>query len=209
MFVIQAVVEVPIHDGFTLWPVADCAPFVYLPLSAALTPAEVGTAVLCFATCNDIDPDEDGRPPRPADPLGAFLHELLTTDDLFVAGGLLVTDTTAGVVLVPGCCEGLEDRDSWLDVLDGDGRASFGHDPSMLAERYGDTVRLTTDEGLDSPTTELPVTDLRRLLDGAERDLVDFLRLAADWTARHLPDHAAPVTAALARALDLPVPAQP
>ncbi|MEV6525690.1 hypothetical protein AB0M43_27450 [Longispora sp. NPDC051575] len=208
MIVIQAVLEVPIHDGFTLWPVADRAPFGFLPLSAALSPAEVGTAVLCLAVCNNIDPEQDTGPSGPTDPLGAFLHGLLTVDDLFAAGGLRVTDTTASVVLLPGCCEGLEDRDSWLDVLDGDGQASFGHDPSPFAERYGDTVRLTVDEGVDSPTMELPVTELRRLLDGAERDLVGFLRLAADWAARYLPDHAAPVTAALTRALAPPVPAQ-
>lgn len=73
------------------------------------------------------------------------------------------------------------------------------------AERVGDTVRLTVDtERSDSPVIELPVTELRHLLDGAEGDLADFLALAADWAARSMPDRSARVTAALTRALSMP-----
>ncbi|MFF2149608.1 hypothetical protein [Kitasatospora sp. NPDC058190] len=54
-----------------------------------------------------------------------------------------------------------------------------------------------------------PVTELRCLLAGAERDLVDFLTLAADCALRHLPDFRAPVIGAFARVLDLPAPAMP
>ncbi|WP_209441286.1 hypothetical protein [Streptomyces aureus] len=54
---------------------------------------------------------------------------------------------------------------------------------------------------------ELSVVELRHLLAGAERDLADFLALAADWALHHLPGHWASVTAALARVLDLPAPA--
>ncbi|MCX5207999.1 hypothetical protein OG689_01490 [Kitasatospora sp. NBC_00240] len=53
---------------------------------------------------------------------------------------------------------------------------------------------------------ELPATELRHLLAGAERDLTDFYQLAADWIAQHLPDQAIRVTAAVADALDLPQP---
>src|SRR5256885_1969599 len=38
---------------------------------------------------------------------------------------------------------------------------------------------------------------------GARHDLQDFLSLARTWAEQHLPAHAAAVTAALARALDL------
>ncbi|MFI2672438.1 hypothetical protein ACH5AU_23240 [Streptomyces albidoflavus] len=76
-----------------------------------------------------------------------------------------------------------------------------------MAEHIGDTVRLPLDrEQSDSPVVELSVTELRHLLAGAERDLTDFYRLAADWLAQHLPDQAVRVTAALADALDLPQP---
>ncbi|MFU0441744.1 hypothetical protein ACLZH7_25210 [Streptomyces sp. BG2AG] len=206
MIVLHPVLEVLASDDFTLWPVAESAPYGFLPLNGALGAAEVGTAVMRIADCNDIDPGtDDARPPRPADPLLGFLHGLLTLDDLFVSGGLRITDTATGTTFLPGCCTGLEERSDWLHVLDGTGSASFGHDPSPLAERHGDTVRLTVDaEREDGPVIELPVTDLRRLLAGAERDLADFLRLAPTWTALHLPAHTTTVTAALHRALDVP-----
>ncbi|MEV0173256.1 hypothetical protein AB0I00_19335 [Streptomyces sp. NPDC050803] len=207
VIVVQPVLEIYACDGFTLWPVAESAPYDFLPLGGALDPAEVGTAVMRIADCNNTDLADDGRPPRPADPLGGFLNGLLTMDDLFAPGGLRITDTATGTALVPGCCKGLDERRDWLEVVEGDGWASFGHDPSPLAERHGDVVRLTVDaEQANSPVIELSVTDLRRLLDDAERDLIDFLQLAAAWAARHLPDDAAPVTSALGRALDLPAP---
>ena len=210
VIVVQPVLEVYAPDDFALWPVAGTEPYGFMPLSGALTPAEVGTAVMRIARCNDVGPESEGQPARPADPIGAFLHGLLTMDDLFVPGGLRVTDTATGVTLLPGCCNGLEERGAWLEVLDGDGWASFGHDPSPSAERLGGRVRLAVDvDRDDSPVIELSTGELRRLLAGAERDLADFLGLAATWAARQLPGHALQVTAALARALVLPVPDVP
>ncbi|MEU3355167.1 hypothetical protein [Streptomyces sp. NPDC037389] len=210
MIVLQPVLEICTPDGFALWPVAEFEPYGFLPLSGALHSAEVGTAVMRIADCNNTDAEDDDRPPRPADPLGSFLHGLLTMDDLFAAGGLRVTDTATGTTLLPGCCNGLEEWRDWLEVLDGDGWASFGHDPSPLAERLGDTARLTVDAEQDnSPVITLPLPELRRLLGAVERDLADFLHLATGWAAQHLPDHATLVITALARALDLPAPAVP
>lgn len=207
---LQPVLETYAPAGFDLWPVADSEPYGFLPLNGALDTAQVGTAVMRVAACNDIDPEHDDRRPRPRDPLGRFLHGLLTMDPLFASGGLRITDTATGATLVPGCCSGLEDWREWFGVVDGEGDGGsgwFGHDPSPLAERVGDVARLTVDmERDDSPVIELSVTELRRLLVGAERDLADFLRLAAGWAALHLPDHALPVTAALARGLDMPMP---
>ena len=50
---------------------------------------------------------------------------------------------------------------------------------------------------------QLPVDQVRTLVAGAQQDLQDFLSLAGIWAEQHLPAHAAAVTAALARALDL------
>lgn len=201
----QPVLEIPACDGFALWPVAEVKPYSFLALSGNLTAAEVGSAVMGIANCNDIDPGHDDRPPRPADPLGSFLHGLLTVEVPFAAGGLRVTDSVTGVTFLPGCCNGLEEWRDWCDVLDGSGQASFGHDPDSYAQRHADTVLLTVDIDQDaSPTIKLTVTELRHLLAEAERDLTNFLVLAADWLARYLPAHAAPVTAALARVLDMP-----
>ncbi|MGW2385572.1 hypothetical protein [Streptomyces lincolnensis] len=199
------VLETYTPDGFDLWPVGETKPFGWLPLNGELSPTEVGTAMMCIVGCNGIDPDGE-RSLRPAAALDQFLHGLLTFDHLFAAGGLRVTDRSTGVTFLPGCCDGLEDWRDWHRFVDDGSLLGFGHDPvSPIAERFGDTVRLTVNaEQSDSPVIELCVTELRHLLAGAERDLADFLVLATDWSARHLPVHGAAVTRALARVLDLP-----
>lgn len=208
--VMQPVLEMTTTDGFDLWPVAEIEPFGFLPLSGELSPAEVGTTVMRIAGCNDVEPDGD-RPPRPVAALDSFLHGLLTFDSLFAAGGLRVTDNSTGVTFLPGCCDGLEDWRDWQRFVDDGGLLGFGHDPvSPIAERFGTIVRLTVNaEQSDSPVIELPATELRHLLAVAERDLVDFLALAADWAAIQMPDHCSAVTVALARVLDLPASAVP
>ncbi|WP_405466322.1 hypothetical protein OG333_15485 [Streptomyces anulatus] len=204
----QPVLETRDPDGFSLWPVAEGVSSRFTALSGNLTSAEVGTALMLIARCNDIDPDPgagDDRPPRPADPLGSFLHGLLTFEDLFAAGGLRVVDGSTGVTLLPGCCNGLEDWRDVYSVLDGTGWAYLGHDPDPVVELSGDRVRLVVDfEQSDSPVIELSAVELRRLLDGVGRDLADFLALAADWARFHLPQHAEPVIDALVRVLPVP-----
>ncbi|MFE6051001.1 hypothetical protein ACFQ6N_09610 [Kitasatospora sp. NPDC056446] len=212
MMSMQPVLEIRATDGFTLWPTSDHGPYGSLPLHGKLTPAEVGTALWQLADLNDVElsPEEAAeRGPRPEDPLGAFLHGLLTDPGPYAPGGLWVTDPATGTVFEPGCCTGLGEWRGWLDVTDGGGTAWFGHDPDARAEYVGRVVRLTQDaEDPGSAVIELPPAELRRLLADAERDLRDFLDLAARWAERHLPDHAAALTAAIARALDLdPEPA--
>ncbi|MET9653268.1 hypothetical protein ABZZ44_23770 [Streptomyces sp. NPDC006460] len=148
----QPVLEIYTPDGFDLWPVAEVESFGFLPLSGGLTPAGIGTAVMRIASCNDIDPEGD-RSPRPADALDSFLHGLLTLDNLFAAGGLRVTDNSTGVTFLPGCCDGLEDWRDWRQCIDDGCLLGFGHDPwSPVAERFGDTVRLTVNaDQSDSP----------------------------------------------------------
>ncbi|MDX3487395.1 MULTISPECIES: hypothetical protein [Streptomyces] len=204
----QPVLETYVPDDFSLWPVAEGTSSRFTALSGNLTSAEVGTALMLIARCNDIDPDPgagDDRPPRPADPLASFLHGLLTFDDLFASGGLRVVDGSTGVTLLPGCCSGLEDWRGMYGVLDGTGSPFLGHDPDPVVDRSGASVRLVVDfEQSDSPVIELSAVELRRLLDGVGRDLADFLALASDWVRRHLPDHAEPVIEALVRVLAVP-----
>lgn len=204
VIVVQPVLELPaLGYFFSLWPIADePEPYDFLPLHGRLGPAEVGTAVMALAASNGGVLDA---------PVDAFLHGLLTNDSLFAPGGLRVTDTTSGITLVPGCCSGLEDRGDWSEVLGDEasagstastGTAWFGHQPSPLAERQGDTVRLTVDtDDDDSPHIDIPVPELTRLLAEAEQDLTDFLHLTTDWTTTHLLEQTADLPEALRRAL--------
>lgn len=196
----RPVLETLSVDGFALWPVAEAGSYDVLALSGRLTPDEVGAAVMRLADYNGVA----AGPGRPADPLGSFLHGLLTADLPQSPGGMRVVDRSTGTAFLPGCCNGLEEWRDWYRVLDGDGYASFGHDPDAYAERHGGTVRLTPDTSRSGgPVIEVPAGALRRLLAGAERDLAAFLRLAGDWAARRLPGRAAPVVAAVARAVGM------
>ncbi|MFG3283247.1 hypothetical protein [Streptomyces sp. NPDC048111] len=210
----QPVLEIFASDDFELWPVSAHSSYGYLVLHGKLTSAETGTAVMRIADCNGIAPEkgEEGDGAREPDALASFLHGLLTQPDLLAAGGFRVTDDATDTVLIePGCCNGLEAWRDWLDVLDGAGCAYFGHDPSSTAERVDDIVRLTLDAhaAAGNPVTELPADQVRGLVAGAQQDLRDFLDLAATWAEEHLPTHAAAVTTALARALDLAPPPCP
>ncbi|MFD5065306.1 hypothetical protein [Streptomyces sp. NPDC058394] len=49
-------------DDFTVWSITKSSPYGFLLLSGALAAAEVGTAVMRIADCNDIDPADDDRP---------------------------------------------------------------------------------------------------------------------------------------------------
>ncbi|GGR62612.1 hypothetical protein [Streptomyces roseolus] len=204
--VMRAVLEVSVPEGFDLWPVAGADASGFLALTGRLSPAEVGTAVTALAACNRPAGEGDDRPPR--DAAGTFLRGLLSSDEVFAAGGLRVVDPGTGVAFVPGCCDGLEDWRDWYRLADGDGTLGFGHEPvSPAAERHGDTLRLTVDaERDDSPVIELPAHALRGMLAGVERDLAAFLDLAVAWAAVRVPGHDRALVAALARALDVPPP---
>ncbi|MFB7342220.1 hypothetical protein ACFCZ6_19405 [Streptomyces hydrogenans] len=206
----QPVLEVAAPDGFALWPVAEAGACGFLALDGGLSPAEVGTAMMALAACNDLAVEGDERPRHGA--TGTFLHGLLTFDTPFAAGGLRVTDRAGGIVFAPGCCDGLEDWRDWYGLADGDGCLGFGHEPvSPAAERLGDVLRLTVDaERPDSPVITLPASALPGMLAGVERDLAAFLVLASGWASAHLPGQdVGPVVAALARVLDVPAPARP
>jgi hypothetical protein len=195
----RPVLEIGRSDGFDLWPIAEIEPFGFLALDGSRTSQEVGTALMSLALNNDTEDD------RPAEPVAAFLHGLLTMDPLFAPGGMRVTDDATGVTLLPGCCNGIEDRQAWYDLLDARFPVYFGHSPTPGAELRGDLIRLTVDTEEDgSPVIELSVDELRALLAGAERDLIDFGALATEWITGNLPEHAEPLSAVLARALVLP-----
>ncbi|MER6230628.1 hypothetical protein ABT169_15980 [Streptomyces sp. NPDC001616] len=203
--VMQPVLAISAAADFALWPVSEHESYGYLVLNGELTSAEVGTAVMQIAACSDLEPEEE-HGSCPNDPLGTFLHGLLTMPDMFAAVGFRVTDNATDTVFVePGCCKGMETWRDWLEVLNGSGCSYFGHDPSSMAERLGDIVRLTLDahESDSSLVIELSVDQIRTLVTGAQQDLQDFLSLAGTWAEQHLPIHAAAVTAAVARALDL------
>ncbi|MFF9392005.1 hypothetical protein [Streptomyces griseoluteus] len=55
----QPVLEISAADDFALWPVGEHESYGYLVLNGELTPAEVGTAVMQIADCNDFESQEE------------------------------------------------------------------------------------------------------------------------------------------------------
>ena len=203
MITLRPVLEVPGDEGFALWPVAQTGWF--LPLDGSLSPAEIGSAVMAVA--KSCSPHAAGGSPPPAGDQGeAFLHGMLTAQRVSAFGGLSLQDSLTGVSVDPGCCVALGEWRGWFGLLDGT-EAYLGHSPSPGSELVDGVVRMTADtEEADSPTLDVPVADLRRLLASVERDLTDFVGAVSDWAAHHVPSRASDVVAVIARALDVPVP---
>lgn len=203
MITLRPVLEVSSHEGFALWPVAQTGWF--LPLDGSLSPAEIGSAVMTVAKGCSRRAAVGSSPPA-GDEVETFLHGMLTAQRVSAFGGLSLEDSLTGVSVDPGCCVALGEWRGWYGLLDGTG-AYLGHNPSPGSELVDGVVRMTADaEEADSPTLEVPVADLRRLLAGVERDLTDFVEAVSDWAAHHAPSRASDLVASLARALDVPVP---
>jgi hypothetical protein len=74
MIVLQPVLEVYAATGYTLWPITEPGqPYGFMPLGGELSAAEVGTAFMRIAECNNVEPEADSRPRKPAGPLASFL----------------------------------------------------------------------------------------------------------------------------------------
>ncbi|MFY1632391.1 hypothetical protein ACN27F_03730 [Solwaraspora sp. WMMB335] len=176
---LQAVVQVPMFsEGPAPWPVAAVAPGSWLVLSAGCTAEQAGLFVASLATRIDV-----------ASPGGRdeVVDALLAEELLIVAGGLQLSDTSAGTVIVPGCCCGLEDWREWTRVLI-DGSPWLGHDPGPEIEVIGEDVRVWQDGGPNrergrwaEQRVDLPCRAFPQLLLGVQRDLFGFLNALAGW----------------------------
>jgi hypothetical protein len=177
----QAVVEVPTRAGPPPWPVAPLPAGSWLELNAGCTDGQVGLFVSALAGGIDVAPP-GGR------------HEvadaLLAEELLIAAGGLRVGDTRTAMVVVPGCCAGLEDWRDWAQVLTG-GAPWWGHDPGPEVEVVGEDLRIWQDGGANRHRghwagrhVDIPGYALPRLLRDVRRDLVGFLDALAGWAAR-------------------------
>ncbi|GAB2840358.1 hypothetical protein GCM10022221_44680 [Actinocorallia aurea] len=87
MLEMRAALEVARFRGFGLWPVAEVDELGFFVLDRGLGAPEVGMVVMQIADTNNVAP-APGDPPRPQEPVGAFLHGLLTSDDLVAYGGI-------------------------------------------------------------------------------------------------------------------------
>lgn len=182
VIMMEAVIQVPMLDeGSAPWPVAAVAPGSWLVLNAGCIAEQVGLFVAALAA--RIDVAYPGGRDEVAD-------ALLAEEMLIVPGGLRLSDTSAGTVVVPGCCCCLEDWREWIRVLT-DGSPWLGHDPGPEVEVIGEALRVWQDGGPDrergrwaEQRVDLPRRALPQLLLGVQQELVGFLGVLAEWAGQ-------------------------
>ena len=154
-------------------------------LSVRMSREDVGTALAAMAQYNNHQEVEPDGP--------SMLRVLLEQDHLIMAGGLLVRDTRTGVVIEPGCCQGLEDWRDWRGVLDGV-HPWLGHSPDPLVEIGDGLVRVWPDDRrADGPACEVPLADLPAHLAVVRQDLLGFLELVRKQAPYGMGEELAPV----------------
>ncbi|MCP2241436.1 hypothetical protein LX86_000156 [Lentzea aerocolonigenes] len=138
-------------------------------LSGRMSREDVGTALASIAQYNNHQQVEQDGP--------SMLRVLLEAEKIIMSGGLLVRDTRTGVVIEPGCCQGIEDWRDWCGVLDGV-HPWLGHSPDPKIEFGDGVVRVWPDDGkTDGPACEVPLAELPVHLAVVRQDLLGFLDL--------------------------------
>lgn len=171
MLIAEAVIELTDHAGFAGWATSRLEGFGYGRLHAHMTAEEVASVVWSFLDANHVfdDPDADGAT---------------------VLGGVRITDTTTGAVLIPGCCNDLSGRFELVQcVAEGAGDPWLGHGPRPTVQFSGNDVRFVVDtERTEEVAFTATLGEARAALDPIEGDLRGFLDTLGQWAAVHVPD---------------------
>ncbi|MER5971356.1 hypothetical protein ABT112_16730 [Streptomyces sp. NPDC002055] len=198
----DAVLETYDARGFALWPVAEPRPAPWLPLSGALSPSEVGTALAVLTTYNRGGRRSDGTPRNVLEQV----RRLTDAECVIAPGGLRVRHTGTGITAQPGCCFGLENWRDWLELVDR-GEPWLGHDPTPVVEHSGETARLWSDgDRRDTPPIDIPRALLPGLLGSVHDGLVGFLASVGQWADRRVPSLADDLVAKLDEGLAITAP---
>ncbi|MER5267811.1 hypothetical protein ABTZ99_37500 [Actinosynnema sp. NPDC002837] len=202
MITMTPVVERPVGDC-PFWSVEPGEYHVEVPRSP--TPSRV--AVLAWALVahgvDDVDLHADV-----SDAVGAVDAFLAAEDERHVPGGLRIV--AGDVVADPGCCFGLDEWRTWLEVLDGEA-IWLGHSPDTVVQHRGEVVRIWPNEDLANPRFTGPHVDIARdallgHLREVREDLVGFLDALGTWARSTVPDRADRFVAAVDRRLGISPP---
>ncbi|MFJ9033503.1 hypothetical protein ACIRQP_34365 [Streptomyces sp. NPDC102274] len=203
MLIMDAIVETYDAADFTLWPIAAPTADRLLVLSGQMSQLEVGTAMAVLTSYNHDGSDD----PAPDTKAGIRrIQNLLDVDLVIAPGGILLQDTTTGVVIAPGCCFCLESWRDWFGLMHGE-EVWLGHGTAAQVEHRGTLVRIWPDT--DPPAKipiELPLAELPDLLQTVHDKLNGFLALAEPWASRYAPALAPALIAKLDEDLNIGTP---
>lgn len=178
---VEAIFEIHTSVDFDLWPTQASGRGPYLRASGEMLEAEVGATVEAFLSSLYVQSAVKARTPEGY--VSLALASRLPEDDVpSVDGGLRITDSRTGVVVLPGCCADLDIQSCVHDFLAGGRVWGFhGHDPSPFAERIGDGVlRLHVDgERPEARCIDTSEAEMRERMVDVEGDLRGFLDLVA------------------------------
>jgi hypothetical protein len=200
---VEVVLEIHTSADFDLWPtpVSGCGP--YLRASGEMLEAEVGATVEAFLSSLYFQSATTARTPE--EYVSLALASQCPEDDVpSVDGGLRITDSRTGVVVLPGCCADLDILSCVHDFLAGGRVWGFhGHDPSPSAERIGGGVlRLhVDDERPEAGQIDTSEAEMRERMVDVEGDLRGFLDRLAGWADVYVPGHRAELVALFRAAL--------
>ncbi|MFC4148587.1 hypothetical protein ACFO0M_20220 [Micromonospora mangrovi] len=192
--------------AFDLWPVTT-SDTGWLSLHGGMTSAEIGMAVWSLLFHSPPTRDDLIVPETPE----AAFRLLAGFDTLYAPGGLLLSDPMTGVVIEPGCCCDLFEWRDWLGALRGE-PIDLGHSPGPEVEYRGQVLRVWTDGGDGAPPSpdrkyvDVDRAALPELLQTAQRDLIDLLRVAQGWANEIAPGQGAGLAAALDAGLQISEP---
>lgn len=199
----DAIVETYDAVDFAQWPTAVPRADRLLALSGQMSLLEVGTAMAVLTSYNHDD--SDGSAPDTEAGIRR-IQNLLGVDLVTAPGGILLQDTTTGVVIAPGCCFGLENWRDWLDLINGE-ELWLGHGTATHVEHQGTLVKVWPDT--DPPAKipiELLLAELPDLLQTVHDKLNGFLALAEQWASRYAPALAPALIAKLNEDLNIDTP---
>ncbi|MFI9487395.1 hypothetical protein ACIG47_13475 [Promicromonospora sp. NPDC052451] len=200
---VEVVFEVHTSADFDLWPTQVSAGGPYLRASGEMLEAEVGATVEAFLSSWYFQSATKARTPE--EYVSLALATRHPEDDVpSVDGGLRITDSRTGVVVLPGCCADLDILSCVHDFLAGGRVWGFhGHDPSPSAERIGGGVlRLhVDDERPEAGYINTSEAEMRERMVDVESDLRGFLDRLAGWADEYVPGHHAVLVALFRAAL--------
>lgn len=188
---VDVVFEIHTSVDFNLWPTQVSGGGPHLRASGEMLDAEIGATVEAFLSSLYFQSAMKARTPE--EYVSLALASRRPEDDVpSVDGGLRITDSRTGVVVLPGCCADLDILSCVHDFLAGGRVWGFhGHDPSPSAERIGAGVlRLhVDDERPEAGQIDTSEAEMRERMVDVEGDLRGFLNRLAGWADEYVPGH--------------------
>lgn len=158
--------------------------FTYVRIYSGISDEEIGLVMFSACLSSSVASSDEIIKDTALETL-----EIFVADEGFILSGGLEFKENDTVKMSPGCCCGLEDWKSWLDVPNGNTLIWNGHDPFASVEIDDGVIKIWEDKEIkdEGPTIEFLPDELTEKMKNVENDLKDFLFKLAQWTRKIEP----------------------